>query len=100
MISVENLKYNLTPLQNITFETTKINSTGELYGLLESILTDWVDNIFKPSLVNLNLHEYVVVGGKAITTIIKHTEKKTFDLDIHLYSSANTQLHKGRFLCI
>lgn len=66
----------------------KIDNFIDLYDLLERVLTEVIDNMFRMALgqCTADKYKYVSIGGKSINLYIKQQYlKKSFDFDIHLY---------------
>ena len=86
-ITVANQTYTPMKISDIEDPDGKIiNNYSQLYDLLESILLELVDNIFRISLRDLYMYKYVNIGGKSINEFINTKYlSKSFDFDLHLY---------------
>ncbi len=79
-------KYVLNNVRNT--EDRNIYDLGDLYNLLEKILVELVDNLFRLALSHELEYKYVNIGGKSINLYIKQKYlKKSFDFDIHLHNT-------------
>lgn len=85
-------QYRLNNINNI--ENNPIRSLGELYDLLETILCDIFDYIFRNALGQMNTYKYVNVGGKSLNMFIKEKYiKKSFDFDLHIFEGNEYDLN-------
>ncbi len=83
----------------------EIVTAGDLYGFLEKITKDFIDNIFTKGLYDISYslvgkpYKYVLLGGKSINNVVSGSKlKKSFDFDIHLLSTNTNERYIYDFL--
>lgn len=87
-ILVENQTFDTSyQILNVTDNKGNIiNNFIDLYDMIENVLLELVDNLFRVALGESSRYYYVNIGGKSINLFINEKYlKKSFDFDVHLY---------------
>ena len=96
-IDVDNQTYDKSYIIKNVVDTDNnpVTSFIDLYKLLEAILVDIIDNLFRLSLREMSAYKYVNVGGKSINLFIGEKYlKKSFDFDLHIYDGNQQDINQ------